>query len=92
MSRGRFTSTFRQVSADGHCRGRSDSRPLPDYIKDKDAFVQLVQSEADTFRPPGERVASYAPNAVASSSKQKLTTVDFEIYRVRVATGPIVNR
>lgn len=62
--------------------------PVLDYLKDKDAFVKLVQTEADSFTPPGERVATYQPNAVASSSKKQLNgsssaSIDFDIYRVR---------
>ena len=30
-----------------------------DYLRNEESFAKVVEKEASTFRPPGEKVASY---------------------------------
>ncbi|PPQ70918.1 hypothetical protein CVT24_009980 [Panaeolus cyanescens] len=63
----------------------------PEYVKDEEAFVKLVEEEAQTFKPMGQLIASYtrpAPNA-STKGKGKGTAVadpnaqdiiEYEVY------------
>ena len=44
----------------------------PDYTKSAFAFEQLVEAEASSFKPPGEKIGSYVrPAAASKKSKGK---------------------
>jgi histone acetyltransferase 1 len=42
-----------------------------DYTKSSFAFDKLVESEATSFKPPGEKVGSYVRQAAAATKKTK---------------------
>ena len=43
----------------------------PDYTKSAFAFEQLVEAEAASFKPHGDKIGSYVRQAAAASSKSK---------------------
>lgn len=50
-----------------------------DYTKNAKTFADTVQKDAETFVPPGVRIAAYAPVEQASTEK-----VEYGIYKVRL--------
>lgn len=76
------TSLFLQVSSAAllkdTCSGRADARSPTDYTKNAKTFSDTVQKDADSFVPPGEKIAAYIP------SNQTLgnATVEYGIYKV----------
>jgi len=43
----------------------------PDYTKSSFAFEQLVEAEATSFKPPGEKIGSYVRQAAIATKKSK---------------------
>jgi hypothetical protein len=50
---------------------------LTDYTKNAKTFADTVQKDADSFVPPGEKIAAYAPAEQTANEP-----VEYGIYKV----------
>lgn len=59
---------------------------MSDYTKNAKTFADTVQKDAETFVPPGEKIAAYAPVEQAGNEK-----VEYGIYKVRFYHTSVCN-
>lgn len=59
---------------------------MSDYTKNAKTFADTVQKDAETFVPPGEKIAAYAPVELAGNEK-----VEYGIYKVRLYHSRVCN-
>lgn len=53
-----------------------------DYIQDLDKFLQVVESDAISFKPLGKKIHAYTRSAHSSSGASD-DIIEYEVYHVR---------